>query len=140
MIARKRNDWLGRRVDTLKERASQDSSGRDVIFISDQAHRVPDLYAVIERANTANTPGAIYADLSAIMKAKSADEQVEHICRTIVAYAIRMRSVHTAWRCTLPAVIKQHAKYAGIGTKYYVDDMRLFCEEAIALTWPEVAA
>ncbi|MGC1547118.1 MAG: hypothetical protein WA777_01165 [Rhodanobacter sp.] len=124
---------------TLKK-ATQAAKRRNATRISDHAHLIPALSATIGRLTDVELRDAMLVYWSAIVHAKSAEEQVRHICTAIVAHAVCMRGVHTGWPYTLPPMLKQHARYAKLGTTYYLDDMREFCAAAIAHPWQGFAA
>lgn len=123
----------------LKE-AVQGAVLNGVARISDYAHLIPAISTAIGSLTKDELRDAIGDYLSAIVYAKSVEEQVLYVCLAIVARAIWMRGIHTEWRLSLPATIKQHARYARLGFKYYVKDIRAFSEAALAHTWPEILA
>lgn len=124
----------------ILKKAVQGVMLHDVARISDYAHLIPMISTAIGSLTNDELCDAIGDYLSAIGCAKSVEEQVIYVCLAIVSRAIWMRGVHTAWRLSLPSTIKQHARYARLGIKYYVKDIRAFCEATLAHTWPEILA
>lgn len=139
MIPQKRKTHSISRPTTVK-RAIQAAKQQSATRISNYTHLIPALSATIGRLTGVELRDAMHVYWSAIVYAKSAEEQVRHVCTAIAAHAVCMRGVHTDWHYTLPLMLKQHARYAGIGTRYCTDDMRAFCKAAIAHTWPETTA
>jgi hypothetical protein len=139
MKSKKRKARSSVHSDTFRK-AIRVAGARNSPCISDHVHLAPALAAVIRGLTDIEVREAIRAYESAIIRATSIESQVRYICLAIMAYAVMMRGVHTAWRYTYPPLLKQCARYSGTGAKYYVDDLRVFCEAALANTWPEVAA
>jgi hypothetical protein len=124
---------------TLKK-AIRAAKLRSANRVCDHVALIPALAAIIGGLTNIEVREAIGAYESAIIRATSIELQMRYICLAITAYAVMMRGVHTAWRFTYPPLLKQCARYSGIGARYYVEDLRAFCEAVIAHIWPEILA
>lgn len=138
MMSRQQKDQGIARQATLKK-AIQAAKRRNANRISNYVHLIPAFHAVVGGLSQAELRDAMSGYWAAIVYASSVDEQMRYICLAIVAHAVWMRGVHTDWRNYLPSALKGQARSAGCRAKYYVEDMRVFCDAAIAHTWAEVA-